>query len=170
MSRESSALVRWRLGHHAFHLHLVVINTVLSRASRSCTRRRWTDLATDLERLRVLFDGASATMHFAADFDTDDYHRVVRPSMEPPFLSPGFSASFGQEHVVMLRRTRRLHRLLRAAEATEGILPGDVPTACRRLRQAEARIRREHHLICRRLVPEGGSLLRTARAARETPE
>lgn len=77
------------------------------------------------------------------------YHRTVRPSMEPPFLAPGFSASFGREHQVVLRRVGRLRRQPCAAEGVGDGPPDQVSAARGELWRAQSRNRREHHLICR---------------------
>ncbi|WP_170220937.1 hypothetical protein [Amycolatopsis cihanbeyliensis] len=45
-------------------------------------------------------------------------------------------------------------------------LPAGIAPACRAFRQAQARLRREHALVCRRLVPEGRSLLEQSRRFR----
>ncbi|SFB40991.1 hypothetical protein SAMN05216266_110126 [Amycolatopsis marina] len=158
------AMRRWRLGHHAFHLQLVVMNTLLTRADQACAEGRWADLTSDLVRLRTLYNGATATMALAAAFDSDMYNQVVRPSMEPPFLAPGFSAAFGREHTIMLRRIERLHHRIRAGSSTKEGRPDQVLRAHRELQRAQARNRREHVLICRRFVQDGKSLLRESEA------
>jgi hypothetical protein len=69
---------------HMFHLHLTAMNSLLKRAHAHLEESRWAELAPVLEHLRVLYDGATATMHYTADFDPGQYTRLIRPSMAPP--------------------------------------------------------------------------------------
>ena len=116
------ALLRWKLGHHAFHLHLAAMNTLLADADRFAESARWSELADALDRLRILYDGATATMRYAADFSPDMYERLIRPSMAPPFTSPGFSGTLNLEHELMLDQLRELRAKLNVLR-DQGALP-----------------------------------------------
>uniref|UniRef100_UPI001D131B5A hypothetical protein n=1 Tax=Streptomyces otsuchiensis TaxID=2681388 RepID=UPI001D131B5A len=162
------ALLRWRLGHQLFHLHLTLMNRLLDEAVSAAHDTDWPRLLPALERLTVLYDSATAAMTYSSDFDRAVYREQVRPTMEPPFVSPGFSGAFNREHremTALLRRLRRATREVPAGEVPAGRagprgVPGEVRIAESRLRAAQARNRANHERICDSCVPDGGSLLR----------
>ena len=163
------ALLRWKLGHHAFHLHLAAMNTLLADADRFLESVRWAELAEALDRLCILYDGATATMRYAADFSPDMYQRLIRPSMAPPFTSPGFSGTLNLEHKLMLGQLRELRAKVNALRA-RGALPREVQQAALQLWTAQSRNRSNHVLICQRFVPDGKSLLSEFFRARREAE
>ncbi|MBT2386532.1 hypothetical protein [Streptomyces sp. ISL-11] len=156
------ALRRWKLGHQLFHLLLAAMNSVLDDTLTQVRGAHWASVCRDLERLRALYDAATAAMAYASDFPASVYRDDVRPTMEPPFLAPGFSGVLNREHQVMAERMRALRDAL-------GELPRTVPVAALRraealLRAAQRRNRRAHAAICERCVPGGASLLQQHRA------
>ncbi|MBO0832207.1 MAG: hypothetical protein J2P29_09585 [Actinobacteria bacterium] len=153
------AVVRWKLGHHLFHLHLTTMNSLLAQARDGLESACWPELAHTLEQLRVLYDAATATMRYAADFSQDMYERLIRPSMAPPFASPGFSGVLNLEHAQMIDQFRELRRQLKGMRRA-GQTPAAVEEAAARLFAAQARNRRSHILVCESCVPDGTSLLR----------
>jgi hypothetical protein len=152
------AVLRWKLGHQLFHLHLAAMNTLLVDAREALESARWSELTECLEQLRVLYDAATATMRYASDFSPGTYERLIRPSMAPPFLSPGFSGLLNLEHEQMLDRFRVLRRHLKQMQRAGGI-PAAVGEAGARLWSAQSRNRKNHVLVCEKFVPEGKSLL-----------
>ncbi|MEU7133674.1 hypothetical protein [Streptomyces sp. NPDC046261] len=151
------ALRRWKLGHQLFHLLLTVMNSVLDDTLTEVRGARWASVCRDLERLRALYDAATAAMAYASDFPASVYRDDVRPTMESPFLAPGFSGVLNREHQVMAERMRALLDSL-------GDVPRTVPVAAIRraealLRAAQRRNRGAHAVICERCVPDGASLL-----------
>jgi hypothetical protein len=114
-----------------------------------------------LGQLRILYDAATANMVYTSDFPRLIYETVVRPSMMPPFLSPGFSGTLNTEHNVMLDRLKQLREALQEAfGSSKEEWPVGVARAWSELSQAQARNRRHHGLICSKFVPDGVSLLR----------
>ncbi|GAA0367094.1 hypothetical protein [Streptomyces blastmyceticus] len=153
------ALRRWKLGHQLFHLLLTVMNTTLDEIVAAARDYRWPSLVSGMERLRALYEAATAAMTYASDFPSSVYRTEIRPTMEPPFVAPGFSGVFNREHHVMVDRLRTLGRAL------QNLPPeSDAIDAIRRveasLRAAQRRNRRNHVKICERCVPEGSSLRR----------
>ncbi len=126
------ALLRWKLGHHLFHLQLGAMNTLLAAARELLKSASWPELADTFDRLSVLYDGATATMRYAADFSPDMYEQLIRPSMAPPFTSPGFSGTLNLEHVLMLDQLRELRGQFRAIERS-GSAPAAACDAAARL-------------------------------------
>ncbi|MDT0446522.1 hypothetical protein [Streptomyces johnsoniae] len=159
---ERPALSRWRIGHQIFHLHLTLMNSLLDEALLAARACEWPRLTGLLDRLCQLYDSATAAMTYAADFGPDApdlYRRQVRPTMEPPFVSPGFSGMFNREHREMTRLLGAVRRALKRVPAT-GEGTAEVRAAGARLRAAQARNRANHLRICERCVPDGVSLLR----------
>ncbi|MFF4160908.1 hypothetical protein [Streptomyces sp. NPDC001678] len=152
------ALRRWKLGHQLFHLLLTTMNSTLDDTLAAVGAARWVSVRHGLERLRTLYDAATAAMAYASDFPASVYANDVRPTMEPPFAAPGFSGVLNQEHRVMTERTRALRTAL-------GNLPAPAPFLAvirdeeALLRAAQRRNRKAHAAICERCVPDGASLL-----------
>lgn len=160
------AVLRWKVGHQLFHLHLAAMNTLLVDARRALDRRRWLELADSLDQLRILYDAATATMRYASDFSPATYEGLIRPSMAPPHLSPGFSGVLNLEHEQMLERFRGLRRGFKQLQRA-GDIPAAVGEAGSRLWAAQSRNRKNHVLVCERFVPEGKSLLKEFFQAQE---
>ncbi|MBE1501829.1 hypothetical protein H4696_008929 [Amycolatopsis lexingtonensis] len=153
-----TAVRRWKIGHQLFHLHLTAMNSLLEDATAALDSGRWAELAALFDELRMLYDAATATMRYAADFPKELYERIIRPSMAPPFTSPGFSGSLNTDHEQMLDRLRDLRRRVKPLRRRGG-LPDAAHEAAGRLLAAQSRNRRHHVLVCTRFVPEGTSLL-----------
>jgi len=151
------AVRRWKLGHHTFHLLLVAMNTRLDDVAAALEDEDWETASAGMLELARLYDAATATMRFASDFDPDDYENLVRPSMMPPFASPGFSGVANREHATMMAgvRTTRI-----AMNDLEERAPEDVLAAWQRLRDAQQENVESHMLVCRRFVADGESLLK----------
>jgi hypothetical protein len=152
------AVKRWKLGHHMFHLHLTAMNSLLKRAHAHLEGSRWAELTSVLEHLRALYDGATATMHYTADFNPGQYTCLIRPSMAPPFLSPGFSGTLNIEHRMMIDSLRGLRRSFRAIERVTP-LPPVLTRSAEELWRSQSRNRKDHMYICDQFVPDGASLL-----------
>jgi hypothetical protein len=165
-----TAVLRWKLGHHMFHLQLAAMNTLLVAAREWLESVRWPELAETLNRLGVLYDGATATMRYATDFSPGLYERLIRPSMAPPFTSPGFSGTLNFEHQLMIGQLRELRGQFEAIDASSAPPPQVVRDAAARLWGAQARNRSHHVLICQRFVPDAKSLLSEFFRARQLAE
>ena len=150
------AVRRWKGGHHAFHVLLVAMNTRLDQASELLDARAYDAAAPLLVELAGLYRAATALMRYASDFRAADYETLVRPSMMPPFASPGFSGLANQDHAIMLDRMARL----RSAVSRDEEASPRVRAAGIRLTSAQKDNRASHMLVCRRFVPAGQSLLR----------
>lgn len=157
---ERAAITRWKLGHHAFHLYLVAMNTLLENALMAVKNAEWSSLARALRELTVLLDATTASMKYASDFPSRLYDDLVRPSMMPPFMSPAFSGELNKEHELMLDQVKELRRRLKAAASAGAEPPEEVTEALSDLRSATARNRRHHMLVCEKHVEGGVSLVR----------
>lgn len=161
------AVRRWKLGHQAFHLLLVTMNAQLDQAVRLLRQGEQERTVAVLDDLTRLYRAATALMRYASDFPREEYETLIRPSMMPPWASPGFSGLANRDHAAMLERLARLRLALREHDC------GDTPqvaAAGRRLGAAQKDNRANHMLVCRKFVPDGQSLLRDffrARHARE---
>lgn len=153
---ERDAALRWKLGHHAFHVLLVAMNTRVHEAEAGLAAHDWRAAVRSLRDLTELYDAATATMHYTSSFRRDEYESFVRPSMMPPFVSPGFSGVFNQEHEQMLDGVKRLRSFMKERRSR---LPDQVVVAWERLWEAQRTNRNSHMLVCRKFVDEGQSLL-----------
>lgn len=166
------AVSRWKLGHHAFHLHLAAMNTELAEAVSAVERRDWPAVIRHMDRLAHLYDAATSLMRFTADFPASEYVELIRPSMAPPLVSPGFSGTLNIEHTHMLAQLTALRRAVRGL-VREHLVPADVQAAAGALWRSQARNRRSHILVCERFVPDTVSLLQeflgTNESREETP-
>ena len=151
------AVRRWKLGHHTFHLLLVAMNSRLDEVAAMLEGEDWDAASAAMLDLARLYDAATAAMQYASDFDPDDYETLLRPSMMPPFASPGFSGVFNREHATMMAgvRTTRI-----AMKDLEERAPEHVLDAWQRLREAQQENVEHHMLVCRRFVDDGASLLK----------
>jgi hypothetical protein len=163
----AAAALRWKLGHHAFHVLLVAMNTRLDEAIAALEAGDWRTAVRAMDDLSRLYDGATATMRYAADFGREEYEGVVRPSMMPPFASPGFSGVFNRDHELMLAGVLRLRAFMKERRSR---LPDQVTVAWERLWGAQRANRHNHMFVCRSFVDEGRSLLMEFFRARREAE
>ncbi|WKU48504.1 hypothetical protein Q3V23_32995 [Streptomyces sp. VNUA116] len=152
------ALRRWKLGHQLFHLLLTTMNSTLDDTMAAVGAAQWRSVRHGLERLRALYDAATAAMAYASDFPASVYASDVRPTMEPPFAAPGFSGTLNQEHRVMTERMHALRAALGKLPAPPSLLAA-IRAEEALLRAAQRRNRQAHAAICERCVPDGTSLL-----------
>jgi hypothetical protein len=155
-----TAQYRWKLGHQVFHLYLVAMISLLDDLddSVSSSEKRTATLLADLAEL---FKATSASMRYAGSFDSATYDRSIRPSMAPPVTKPGFSGLLNLEHKRMLAKLVSMPGMLkeRFGKATSA-WPSPVCDAWNALVDAQHEARHHHVLVCRKLVPNGPSLLR----------
>jgi hypothetical protein len=152
------AIRRWKLGHHVFHLHLAMMNTHLIALRAALDSENWPECLGQLELLARLYRGATASMRYASDFPPAAYGQLLRPAMEPPWVSPGFSGKFNADHERMLDLLKSVRGPLKQA-VRNGRASDDVGEAARQLWREQSRNRAQHKLICEKFVPGGKSLL-----------
>lgn len=155
-----TALDRWQLGHHAFHIQLVAMITLLDEL---CGRPIPGDerTVTLLIDLAALFGAATASMKYASSFDSSAYEGSIRPTMTPPAFKPGFSGLLNVEHERMKAALAPVPRMLDerfGPDSTSWEPP--IRDAWDDLVVAHRELYRHHGLVCRRLVSAGPSLLR----------
>lgn len=161
LAARQQALTRWKRGHHTFHIQLTVINTLVDESLAALQAGNYAALARRLQHLRILYDAATASMKYASEFPHDMYENFLRPSMMPPFLSPGFSGTLNTEHNVMLELLKHLaHDLDKALGRKKDQWPPEINQAWAALGQAQHRNRDNHSLICHKFVDDGVSLLK----------
>lgn len=161
-----AAVGRWILGHQIFHLQLVAMLSVLDRCRQSLELDDRPLLVRSLRDLRTLFDASTANMTYTASFSPVLYGQVVRPTMMPPHLSPGFSGQLSHEHHLMMHDLALLKSALQVRWGGGEPWPAEVAEAWRQTEAAIHRVRRNHGLVCQRFVPDGASLLGDFFAAR----
>ncbi len=161
-SEEAAALVRWKEGHQALHVYLVTINTVIYHTETAVKDNDQPRIFACLGRLTALYDAATATMQYSADFPPQLYENVVRPSMAPPMLSPGFSGKLNTEHRLMVASFKRLSRTLRGSYGRDtSRWPREISQQWAAVQLARTANLKRHDLICSQFVSAGPSLLRS---------
>jgi hypothetical protein len=150
------AVRRWKFGHHTFHVLLVAMNTRLDDVAAMLEDEDWDAASAAMLDLARLYQAATAAMRYASDFDPADYETLLRPSMMPPFASPGFSGVFNQEHATMMAGVRSARIAMQDLEDA----PEHLQAAWQRLRDAQQENVEHHMLVCRRFVEDGESLLK----------
>jgi hypothetical protein len=160
------AVGRWIKGHQAFHLQLVAMLSVLDSCRQGLELDNRPLLVRSLADLRTLLDASTANMLYTASFSSVLYTVVVRPTMMPPHLSPGFSGQLSHEHHLLLGELKRLRGALEARWGGGEPWPVEVAEAWRQIAEAIKRNRKHHGLICQRFIPDGASLLNDFLAAR----
>lgn len=160
LAARDHAITRWKRGHHAFHIQLTVINTLVEKSLAAIQAGDYSMLVQTLHHLRILYDAATASMKYAAEFPREMYEDFLRPSMMPPFLSPGFSGTLNTEHNVMVNLLKHLAQDLDAALGKKERWPPEITQAWAALVQAQHRNRNNHSLICHKFVDDGVSLLK----------
>lgn len=166
---QRDAIRRWKRGHHAFHVVLVAMNTRLAEVDGHLDSGDWDAVAAAMLDLARLYDAATSIMRYTGDFRRMEYETLIRPSMMPPLVSPGFSGVFNREHAAMTGGLGRLRAVMRRALADPEV-PDLVRAAWRRLRAAQGANRTAHMLICRRFVDGGASLLRDFHRRRDADD
>lgn len=136
------------------------MNTVLEVAIDSVKHRDWPCVTSSLERLTILFNASTATMKYSADFPRSLYEDLIRPSMMPPFLSPGFSGQLNSEHKVMLDKFQSFRSMLTEELGQKQDWPTDLAEAWSSLLKSQVYNRKHHGLVCQKFVDDGTSLLR----------
>lgn len=155
------AMTRWKRGHQSFHIQLTVINTLIVESLEAVEAGEHPRLVRSLRLLCVLYDAATASMKYASDFPRELYLEFVRPSMMPPFLSPGFSGVLNTEHNRMVEGLKQLSRAMsQKLGGSKADWRPDVADAWKALGEAHARNQNNHSLVCHKFVDAGTSLLK----------
>ena len=165
-SGAAEALILWKEGHQALHIYLVAINTVIHHAKEALKEDDQPKISCCLGRLVTLYDASTATMQYSAGFPEHLYEDVVRPSMAPPMLPPGFSGKLNTEHRVMIASFKQLSRALRESYGSHiSEWPMQISREWAVLQKAKTANLERHNLICSQFVPDRPSLLRSVLAA-----
>jgi len=149
---------RWRVGHHVFFALTQSLIVALN-----CFRRARADGDTQLARrmLRLaarLLTGSAAAFVFAGEFGAAQYQGQVRPSMEPPDVSAGFSGLLSPDHHYLVKLLALLRPELRA-------LPPDLAADHRLFLAAMESAYESHKYVCARFGGDRSASLRMSQAS-----
>ncbi|HEX5592314.1 MAG TPA: hypothetical protein VFX35_03070 [Solirubrobacterales bacterium] len=159
-------LERWKLGHQVLHLYLVAMVTLMGELQAEVDVLVSEQIAMTLEDVAELFSATSAGMRYASDFDARAYGDIVRPSMAPPAMPPGFSGVLNTDHARMIESLPvTFGALARRFGEQQSAWPDAVSNGWTTLVDAQLEARRSHRFVCRRFVPDEPSLLRAFRQA-----
>jgi hypothetical protein len=149
---------RWRVGHHVFFALTQSLIVALM-----CFREA--DGAGELERagrmLRLagqLLAGSAAAFVFAAEFSANQYASRVRPSMEPPSVSAGFSGLMSPDHHYLVKLFSRLRPVLQH-------LPAELTRDHRFFVRSLDVTYESHKYVCARFGGDRGASLRMNEAS-----
>jgi hypothetical protein len=149
---------RWRVGHQVFFVLTQCVIVALQSFQSALAEE---DIAAARRNLRLvarLFNGSAAAFVFTAEFSAGQYENGVRPSMEPPFVSPGFSGLLSPDHLYMVKLFARLRPVLRE-------LPAELAPEHRAFVRALGTVYESHKYVCRRFGGGTGTSLRTSAAS-----
>jgi hypothetical protein len=152
---------RWRIGHHGFFALTQGLIVALNcfRAARAEGDRGTAGRMLGLTAR--LFDAGAAAFVFTGEFSAAQYQGRVRPSMEPPGVSPGFSGLLSPDHHYLVRLLGLLRPELRD-------LPAELAPAHRRLAAALAGAYEAHKYVCARFGGDRSVSLRMSEASENT--
>lgn len=146
---------RWRVGHHVF---FVVTQSLIVALQSFATALREDDVPAARRGLRLatrLLDASSAAFVFTAEFGANQYHQTVRPTMEPPFVSDGFSGLLSPDHHYLVRLFAEVRPMLRQ-------LPAELAADHGAFVRALGTVYESHKYVCARFGGDTGVSLRTS--------
>lgn len=145
------ALLRWKLGHHAFFVMIQALIIVHARLAFALRAQRLSEAGEALSQAARLWWGTAAAFRYTADFTAEDYEELVRPSMRPPFLKEGFSGFFSSDHSYLIRALKLLQPSLQR-------LPAELGDAHRHYLRSLDDAYEAHAYVCEQFVGMGHSL------------
>lgn len=148
IGQRPDAVARWIRGHHIF---LVLIQSVITTVNcfiSAYSARNLELSAMTLDTATRLFDGCSASLHFAGDFSAREYENTVRPSMMPPNVPPGMSGVLARDH-------EHLMHLLRGQRELSANLDPRLREHYQQFLSAFGNTYEAHKLVCSRFVGHG---------------
>lgn len=113
-----TALRRWHSGHRLFFVLTQAIVAALTRFTRAVAEGDDVAGPTALEAAVALHRSAAAAMRFTSNFSGEIYNGVVRPSMTPPHVPPGFSGAHHGDHQLLVGLFRRLGPVLASVDGS----------------------------------------------------
>jgi hypothetical protein len=149
---------RWRIGHHVFFVLTQGVIIALSCLRQACADADF-DLAARMLRLATrLLIASAAAFAFTAEFSAAQYHGQVRPSMEPPGVSAGFSGLLSPDHHYLVKLLGVLGPQLRD-------LPPGLAPSHRSFVRAMGTVYEAHKYVCARFGGDGSASLRMSQAS-----
>jgi hypothetical protein len=149
---------RWRIGHHVFFALTQGVIIALSCFRQACADED-IDLAARMLRLATrLLAASAAAFVFTAEFSAAQYHAQVRPSMEPPGVSAGFSGLMSPDHHYLVKLLGVLRPQLRD-------LPSPLAPAHRSFVMAMGTVYEAHKYVCARFGGDRSASLRMSEAS-----
>ncbi|MGB9376478.1 MAG: hypothetical protein WCB04_03090 [Mycobacteriales bacterium] len=149
---------RWRVGHHLFFA-LTQALIVALQTLRDALNKGDDDASVHALRLaRKLLRASSAAFVFASEFGPGQYHVAVRPSMEPPHVSAGFTGLHSPDHHYLVRLFGRVRNDLGSMSPRVAEQHAEFIRALESTYEA-------HKYVCGRFGGETGTSLRVSEAS-----
>lgn len=149
---------RWRVGHQVFFVLTQSIVVALNSFRFALAELDLTEARRGLRLAARLLGGSAAAFVFTAEFSARQYHDGVRPAMEPPFVSAGFSGLLSPDHQYLVRLFAKLRPALRE-------LPAELADDHRLFVRALEAVYEAHKYVCRRFGGDAGPSLRTSESS-----
>jgi hypothetical protein len=149
---------RWRVGHQVFFVLTQSIVVALNSFRYALAEQDLAEAKRGLRLAARLLRGSAAAFVFTAEFSARQYHGGVRPAMEPPFVSSGFSGLLSPDHQYLVRLFAKLRPALRE-------LPVELADDHRSFVRALEAVYEAHKYVCRRFGGDTGTSLRTSEAS-----
>lgn len=147
---------RWLIGHRVFFALTQCLIIALQSFATALSIRDSDGARRQLKLAAGLLDGSAVAFKFTSEFGAQQYEHTVRPSMEPPFVSDGFSGLLSPDHLYLVRLFTTLRPVLQALPGTE--LAADHQGFVSALRGVYA----THKLVCSRFGGDTEPSLRTS--------
>lgn len=157
-AKSMNPLRRWKLGHHVFFILIQALIVAHERLAAALARGYVAAAQAAFALLTCLLRGTVTAFRYTADFTSEDYEHIVRPTMAPPFLKDGFTGFFSADHVYLLRCIK----LLRLSPQT---LNPELGEAYQLYLQTLDTMYEAHAYVCERFVGPGKSLKSQAQDA-----
>ncbi len=147
---------RWLTGHRVFFALTQCLIVALQSFATALSTQDIHGARRELRLAARLLDGSAVAFRFTGEFSAQQYEHEVRPSMEPPHVSAGFSGLLSPDHLYLVRLFTALKQVLQGLPATE--LAADHQTFVSALRGVYA----THKHVCSRFGGDTEPSLRTS--------
>jgi len=150
---------RWQVGHRVFFVLTQGLIVALRSFAAALSTQDIEAARAGLRLAALLLDASAAAFKFTGEFNARQYERSVRPSMEPPAVSEGFSGLLSPDHQYLVRVTAALRPVL--AGLPDTALAADHQALVSALRGVYA----THKYVCSRFAGDTEPSLRTAQGS-----
>ncbi|MGB1285811.1 MAG: Rieske (2Fe-2S) protein, partial [Aggregatilineales bacterium] len=143
--RKNIAMFRWLVGHHIFNTVTIFLTYALQEAIVALENDDEAQVITQLDRAATFLRAGIACEWYAANFSSDIYADIVRPSMVMQDV-PGGDGFSGDQNAEFNRFKYMKEQLKRAMQKRQGTLSPQVQQALRQFVEMYVQDG-EHHVL-----------------------